>query len=164
MGCSPGDGHCFEDETAHHVELTEGFWMGETEVTQAAYKRVAQYDNPSYFKGDDLPVDSVDWREAKAYCESTGGRLPTEAEWEWAARAGTTGATYGNLDDVAWYLANSQSKTHPVGKKAANAFRLHDMLGNVSEWTSDDHGESRDLRGGLGKTIHWAFARRALSV
>jgi formylglycine-generating enzyme required for sulfatase activity len=122
--------------------------VGETEVTQAAYKRVLQGNNPSHVKGDDLPVDSVTWSEAKTYCGSTGGRLPTEAEWEWAARAGTTGATYGNLDNIAWHSGNSVQKTHPGGKKEANAWGLHDMLGNVLEWTSDDYDGKKVLRGG----------------
>jgi len=137
MGCSPGDKQCFPDETPHTVKLSKGFWLGETEVTQSAYSKMTQGNNPSYFKGDDLPVDSVTWSEAKAYCDSIGGRLPTEAEWEWAARAGTTGATYGDLNDVAWYSANSGSKTHPAGKKAPNAWGLQDMLGNVWEWVAD---------------------------
>ena len=76
-----------------------------------------------------------------------GYRLPTEAEWEYAARAGTTGARYGDVGDIAWYLKNSGNKTHRVGTKRANKWGLHDMLGNVWEWTSDWHGEYSSSRG-----------------
>jgi formylglycine-generating enzyme required for sulfatase activity len=135
MGCSPGDLRCRPDETPHTVRLTKGFWLGETEVTQAAYNNV-MHDNPSnYFKGLDLPVQSVTWSQATAYCEVTGGRLPTETEWEWAARAGTKVATYGDPDKIGW-LGGSQGP-HPVGKKEPNAWGLRDMLGNVGEWVSD---------------------------
>jgi formylglycine-generating enzyme required for sulfatase activity len=83
----------------------------------------------------------VTWNEAQAYCQTIGGRLPTEAEWEYAARAGSTAARYGNLDDIAWYSGNSGSKTHEVGKKQANAFGLYDMLGNVWQWMADWYGD-----------------------
>jgi formylglycine-generating enzyme required for sulfatase activity len=107
--------------------------------------------NPSSQKGESLPVEVVSWNDAVAYCkkltelERAGGRitsqqayrLPTEAEWEYAARAGTTGARYGELDTIAWYKVNSGRQTHAVKQKAANAWRLYDMIGNVSEWCSD---------------------------
>jgi formylglycine-generating enzyme required for sulfatase activity len=134
-GCSPGDTDCFEDEyPSRKTTLTRGFWLSQTEVTQAAFRNIMGY-NPSVLEGDDLPVDSVSWVEADAYCKEIGGRLPSEAEWEWAARGGTTGARYGNLDDIAWYWNNANFTTHPVGKKKPNAFGLYDMLGNVVEWT-----------------------------
>ncbi|HEY2844654.1 MAG TPA: formylglycine-generating enzyme family protein [Bryobacteraceae bacterium] len=134
-GCSPGDKDCFEDETpARKITLTRGFWLSQTEVTQAAFQRVMEY-NPSVFEGADLPVEMVSWNEADAYCSAIGGRLPSAAEWEYAARAGTSGSRYGNLDDIAWYWGNSKWSTHPVGKKKPNAFGLYDMLGNVVEWT-----------------------------
>jgi formylglycine-generating enzyme required for sulfatase activity len=91
--------------------------------------------NPSIFQGSDLPVEYVSWDEADAYCTAIGGRLPSAAEWEYAARAGTTGSRYGNLDEIAWYWGNSKFSTHPVGQKKPNAFGLYDMLGNVVEWT-----------------------------
>ena len=134
-GCSPGDNECYGDEyPSRKVTLTRGFWLGQTEVTQAAYERLFGY-NPSVHKGPDLPVESVSWIEADAYCREIGGRLPSAAEWEYAARAGTTGSRYGKLDDIAWYWDNSRFSPHPVAQKKPNAFGLYDMLGNVVEWT-----------------------------
>lgn len=134
-GCSAGDEDCYEDEFPNRkIILTRGFWLGETEVTQAAYQKITG-DNPSVFQGDNLPVEMVTWDDADYYCRTIGGRLPTEAEWEYAARAGTTGPRYGKLDDIAWYWKNSDFSTHPVGQKKPNAFGLYDMLGNVVEWT-----------------------------
>jgi len=97
--------------------------------------------NPSKFRGDNLPVERVSWDDARSYCQAIGGRLPTEAEWEYAARAGSAGAHYGDLDDVAWHLGNSEEKTHEVGQKRPNAFELYDMLGNVWQWTADWYAE-----------------------
>ena len=134
-GCSPNDKQCFPDETPNRkTTLTKGFWLSRTEVTQAAFEHVMGY-NPSVFQGADLPVEYVSWDEADEYCSAIGGRLPSEAEWEYAARAGTTGSRYGNLDEIAWYEGNAGLSTHPVGKKKPNAFGLYDMLGNVVEWT-----------------------------
>jgi formylglycine-generating enzyme required for sulfatase activity len=137
MGCSPGDNDCFPaEEPRHQVTITKGFWMGQTEVTQAAYERVIG-SNPSGFKGTSLPVETINWDEARAYCVAVDMRLPTEAEWEYAARGGNSSARYGPLDAVAWYASNSGGKTHDVGQKQANAYGLHDMLGNVWEWIAD---------------------------
>jgi formylglycine-generating enzyme required for sulfatase activity len=164
MGCSPGDNECFDNEKpAHQVRITKGFWMGETDVTQEAYQRVMG-NNPSSFKGAKLPVEQISWDEAQAYCQAAGMRLPTEAEWEYAARAGSMGSRYGDIDQIAWYSGNSGSKTHEVRQKQSNAWGLYDMLGNVWQWTSDWYakqlpgasvdptgptsGESRALRGG----------------
>jgi formylglycine-generating enzyme required for sulfatase activity len=141
MGCSSGDDDCYLNERpAHQVTLTKGFWIGQTPVTQEAYKRVTG-KNTSHFKGDGLPVDHITWEEAKHYCETTGMRLPTEAEWEYAARAGNPRARYGEVDSIAWYDDDSGSQTHPVGSKDPNAWKLYDMLGNVWQWTADWYGE-----------------------
>jgi hypothetical protein len=125
MGCSP-DEKCLPDsKPAHPVTLTKGFWMGGTEVTQEAYQRVIG-TNPSFSKGPKLPV-AVTWHEAQAYCQEVGTRLPTEAEWEYAARAGSTGSSNIVIDGSA----------HEVAQRPANAWGLYDMLGNVYQWTSD---------------------------
>ena len=110
--------------------------MGQTPVTQEAYQRVIG-SNPGNFTGARLPVGQVTWDQSKSYCEAVGMRLPTEAEWEYAARAGSPAARYGNLDEIAWYTGNSGSKTHEVGQKKPNDFGLYDMLGNVWQWTAD---------------------------
>jgi formylglycine-generating enzyme required for sulfatase activity len=129
------------EKPTHTVTISKGFWMGQTPVTQAAFQQFVE-SNPSSFKGDgSLPVDSVTWTEAQAYCGKVGMRLPTEAEWEYAARAGSTASRYGSVDAIAWYDGNSGKKTHPVGQKQANAWGLFDMLGNVFQWTSDWYGD-----------------------
>jgi formylglycine-generating enzyme required for sulfatase activity len=136
MGCSPGDTQCFNSEKpAHQVTLTKGFWIGQTEVTQEAYQRVIA-GNPSPKRGARLPVERVSWNEAQAYCRAIGMRLPAEAEWEYAARAGDRSARYGWIDSLAWY----NTDPHEVGQKSANRFGLFDMLGNVWEWVSDWYG------------------------
>jgi formylglycine-generating enzyme required for sulfatase activity len=151
MGCSPGDSECDEDEKpAHEVTISKGFWLGQTDVTQAAYRRVI--GSNSYSNGDNLPVEQVNWDEARSYCQAIGGRLPTEAEWEYAARAGSTAARYGNLDGIAWYSSSNSNRTYDVGQKQANAFGPYDMLGNVWQWTADWYaayqgGGTRDLAG-----------------
>ena len=158
MGCSPGDNECRDNEKPPHAEqLANGFWLAQTEVTQAAWKKVMS-NNPSVFKSDQLPVENVDWSQAGEYCRAIGGRLPTEKEWEYAARAGATGARYGPLDAVAWYDNNSGGTTHPVGLKQANAFGLYDMLGNVWEWTADHYdpaGLYKVARGGSWFVDSW---------
>jgi formylglycine-generating enzyme required for sulfatase activity len=137
MCCSSGDDDCFDQEKPpHQVTLTRGFWIGQTEVTQEAYQRVTGI-NPSYFKGARLPVEQVNWNDAQAYCQAAGMRLPTEAEWEYAARGGDTSARYGPVAAVAWYADNSAWKTHEVGQKDPNGFGLYDTLGNVWEWMAD---------------------------
>ena len=139
------------DERQHEVRISQGFWIGKYEVTQGEWEAVMG-ENPSYFDecGPRCPIETVSWNDVLEFIgrlnewESGRGyqyRLPTEAEWEYAARAGTTGARHGELDDIAWYDGNSGERPHPVGQKLANAWGLHDMLGNVWEWTGDLYGE-----------------------
>jgi formylglycine-generating enzyme required for sulfatase activity len=155
MGCSQGDPDCdpsgfgFE-ETPRHTVRTAGFEMLETEVTQSQYAAVMG-DNPAYYSdcGGECPVEYMQnhWSDAVQFCAAVGGRLPTEAEWEYAARAGTTTRYYCGDDiacvnEIAWYRGNSVDATHvngphPVALKEPNAFGLFDMLGNLMEWTSD---------------------------
>ena len=151
MGCSPGDAQCFRWEAAsHQVQIRRGFWIGQTEVTQRAYAAVMG-TNPSRYRGLHRPVDQVSWFNARRYCEAVGMRLPTEEEWEYAARGGTAGPRYDLLDSIAWYDANSEDQTHPVAAKQANAFGLYDMLGNAWEWVENTYSvepAKRILRGG----------------
>jgi formylglycine-generating enzyme required for sulfatase activity len=135
------------NECPQHEVCLDSFWMDMTEVTQGAY-RAATGGNPSKFSGcgNNCPVEQVNWGEAQNYCESMGKRLPTEAEWEFAARAGTTTRWYwsdekGLSGDFAWDEYLSEGKTRPVGLKKPNAWGLHDLSGNVWEWTSDWYGK-----------------------
>ncbi len=141
MGCSEEDTLCDKDESPpHEVEIGSGFWMGQTEVTQAAYRRLTTAD-PSKFKGAQRPVESVSWQEANNYCLKAGLRLPTEAEWEYAARAGSTKSHYGGWGEIGWHSENSSQTTHDVGGKQANRWTLYDMLGNVWEWVADRYDQ-----------------------
>jgi formylglycine-generating enzyme required for sulfatase activity len=130
-------GHVVQDEKPPHpVTMTKGFWIGQTEVTQAAYQKITS-SNPSKFPGPKRPVEQVAWSAAQAYCKAVGMRLPTEAEWEYAARAGSTVPRYGDIDTIAWDQHNSGGRSHDVGQKTPNAWGLYDTVGNVWEWTSD---------------------------
>ena len=129
-----------DEKPAHQVTLSE-FWIGKTEVTNTQYRRFRPFRTGE----DELPATGVRWTEAKAACEHFGGRLPTEAEWEYAARAGSQAAwSFGNdekiLDEYGWYDKNSTNKPHLVGRKKASAWGLHDMHGNVWEWVADWYG------------------------
>lgn len=159
------------------VEI-ESFLLFKFPVTQDFYFEITN-ENPSTFKGDLRPVETVTFKDAVIFCNkisvqngltpcyliqdeseeiffeksANGYRLPTEAEWEYACKAGTTGIRYGELNDIAWYKDNSDNKTHNVGQKAPNAWGLYDMLGNVWEWCSDlydteVYGSYRIFRGG----------------
>ncbi len=165
-----------QGETEHLVTLTQSFELGIHEVTQAQYQQVVR-SNPSRFRGANNPVDTVSWDDATGFCrilsalpaEAAAGRsyrLPTEAEWEYACRAGTTTAfSFGDderqLDRYAWYDKNSGPSTHPVGQLQRNAWGLYDMHGNVWEWCYDWHAPHtaepvRDPQGpqsGTGRVI-----------
>lgn len=144
MGFAGGDN---DEKPVTHVTLSRGYWLGQTEVTQAQWTAVMG-NNPSEFKGDERrPVENVNWGEAMEFChrlterERAAGRLPdgfaytlpTEAQWENGCRAGTTGIFLGDLSVTAWCNKNSEETTHPVATKQANAWGLHDMQGNVWE-------------------------------
>jgi formylglycine-generating enzyme required for sulfatase activity len=167
MGSPNGEEGRGDDEVQHQVTLSRGFWLQMTEVTQGEWQAVMG-NNPSHFSncGSTCPVERVTWLDAVGYantrsraeglseCYDTNGnvlgggniytcggyRLPTEAEWEYAARAGSTSVRYGELDQVAWHAGNAGLQTHPVGQLQPNALGLFDMLGNVWEWTHDWYG------------------------
>ena len=142
----PANGRIRANDTEkpiHRVRLAHGFYMSRTEITQRQWQAVMG-TNPSYFKGGSLPVEGVSFANATAFISKLNKLndgysygLPSEAEWEYACRAGTTGDAHGELDSIAWYLDNSDNKTHPVGEKQPNAFGLYDMLGNVWELCED---------------------------
>ena len=128
-----------------------GLYIDRYEVTQADYFKVMGA-NPSFFRGQNRPVEKVTWNQAVAFCDKVGKRLPTEQEWERAIRAGTTSPYYwgkNQPDRYAWYKGNAAKKTHVVGKKEPNSWGLYDMAGNVWEWTQSDHERSGKVaRGG----------------
>ncbi|HMZ22408.1 MAG TPA: SUMF1/EgtB/PvdO family nonheme iron enzyme [Blastocatellia bacterium] len=142
----------YDDEKPIHPVTLPPFHIGKYQITQAQWKAVMR-NNPSHFKGDKLPVENLSWQMATDFCrklsKKTGKeyRLPTEAEWEYACRAGSTtrycfGDDDAGLEKYAWYYKNSGGKTHPVGEKLPNDWGLHDMHGNVLEWCRDWYDEN----------------------
>ena len=140
-----------DEKPTHRVTLTNDYYIGKYEVTQALWQTVMG-NNPSKFKGDNLPVEQVSWDDCQEFISKlnriTGKtfRLPTEAEWEYAARGGNKSRGYqysgsNNLSDVAWFWDNSGSKTHAVGTKQPYELGIYDMSGNVWEWCQDRYGE-----------------------
>ena len=186
MGSPPDEPVRQHDERQHEINITKPFYMQTTEVSQRQWEMVMG-DNPSRFKecGDDCPVEKVSWDDTQKFIsklnqmEGTNKyRLPTEAEWEYACRAGTaTVFSFGNevdkLGEYAWYWDNSVGKTKPVGKRQPNAWGLYDMHGNVWEWCQDwygdypsnsvadpkgpDNGRNRVLRGGSWGGNAWSL-------
>jgi formylglycine-generating enzyme required for sulfatase activity len=144
-----------DNEPAHTVTITEGYWLQTTEVTQRQWK-VVMGSNPSQFKGPDLPAENVSWDGGQQFLKKLAAkerdgryRLPSEAEWECACRAGGQEPDQtANLNDVAWYGSNSGNTTHTVGRKAPNPWGLFDMRGNVWEWVQDGHGADSYSVGG----------------
>jgi formylglycine-generating enzyme required for sulfatase activity len=163
------------------ITITRPFLMKTTEVTHGEWFFVMGSPTPSYDKtcGDDCPVTSVTWRQALEYLNALskregleqcydlsanlavwtkgldckGYRLPTEAEWEYAARGGTTASRYGELDDIAWYNKNTDGKPRPVGQKRPNAYGLYDMIGNVWEWAWDTYTPGKSFEGKMKDPI-----------
>ena len=144
MGSPLNETGRFDNEPRHTVTITRGFWLGRYEVTQRQWESVMR-SNHSRFKGPDNPVENVSWHDCETFIRrvnaSLGGnaRFPTEAEWEYACRAGSDAPVSGGvlLADVAWYDFNSDSQTHAVGRNKPNAWGFYDMHGNVLEWCSD---------------------------
>ncbi len=141
MGSPEGEAGRSPDETLHRVKLTRGFWIAQTEVTQSQWRSVMG-SNPSQRKGDSLPVENVQWDDCVAFCKKTGMMLPTEAQWEYACRAGSGemfSTTHGNF-----HVSYSSERTEPVGRYSPNAWGIFDMHGNVWEWCADWYGPYPD--------------------
>jgi formylglycine-generating enzyme required for sulfatase activity len=153
MGCTAEQGNdCYSNEKPSHSVTLSGYYIGKYEVTQAQWKAVmGSSNNPSYFKGDNLPVEKVSWDDAKDFISKLNAktgknfRLPTEAEWDYAARGGNRSKGYkysgsNSLGNVGWYWDNSGKTTHAVGQKTPNELGIYDMSGNVWECCNDWYG------------------------
>lgn len=184
MGSPSSDNERYaEREVQHQVIITNGFWMATTETTQKMWEQLTN-SNPSKIMGSNLPVEQVNWNEIqivlkKIHLTDNKFRLPTEAEWEYACRAGTTSPYAGNRDAMTWHSENADRTTHRVASKNPNAWGLYDMHGNVSEWCSDwftasigtnainppgpKNGERRVQRGGqyTGRVKHTRSSDRS---
>ncbi len=144
MGSPPDENGRYDDEPLHKVTITRGFWLGKYEVTQRQWESVMR-TNHSRFRDPDNPVENVSWHDCEAFIRRVnsvlGGaaRFPTEAEWEYACRAGSDKPVHDGkaIDDVAWYDLNSDSQAHEVGCNKPNAWGFYDMHGNVLEWCAD---------------------------
>ena len=166
MGSPASEAGRFADEAQHSVTITKAFYLSETGVTQEVWQKV-KGANPSNFKGANNPVEQVSWNDCQSFCQSSGLRLASESEWEYACRAGTTGAYAGDLASMAWFgdnsgrsaldadalwkrdssryvqqLIDNGCQTHPVKQRKPNAWGLYDMHGNVWEWCEDGYAES----------------------
>ncbi|WP_052507291.1 formylglycine-generating enzyme family protein [Desulfonatronovibrio magnus] len=151
MGCGDWTDSCWDNEKPVHEVCLDGFWMGKYEVTQGQWTGVMG-SNPSYFKsGNNYPVEQVSWNDVQDFISKLNSegnstfRLPTEAEWEYAARSGGRAEKYAggdDLDSLGWYWSNSGSRTHEVGTKAPNGLGIYDMSGNVLEWVSDWYSDN----------------------
>lgn len=158
MGSPTSEEGRYDDEMQHKVTFSKGFWLGKYEVTQAQWESVMKFNPSSAGLGEDKPVESVSWEDCQKFIQGVNdfknynARLPTEAEWEYACRAGSTGSYGGNgkLDDMGWYAGdycsggrtgNSGGTTHSVGRKRGNAWGFHDMHGNVAEWCHEWYGD-----------------------
>ncbi len=162
MGSNKGE---LDEKPVHKVTISKAYWIGKYELTQREYQLIMG-NNPSYYRGVDKPVECVSWNDAMKFCEKLNKRehqagrvppgyeyrLPTEAEWEYAARGGNKSKAYkysggNNIDAVAWYGPNSSRQTHEVGTKSANELGIHDMSGNVWEWSLDSCNKSGVVAG-----------------
>ena len=145
MGCSVSDSECFYHESPIHQVSVDSFYIDQYETTNGQYETCVKAgvcnpstyaDNPKWNVGN-KPVVGVTWNDADTYCKWIGKKLPTEAQWEYAARAGCSNARCGKLDDIAWHWSNAGQVTHPIGLKKPNGWQLFDMIGNAEEWCMD---------------------------